>query len=84
MNPTTTIANDAWREDALCRQTDPELFHPEVGGTAVPAKQTCMACPVRPDCLDYAIDTRQQWGIWGGVGQKELRRLIRARQAEAA
>ncbi|MDP5310456.1 WhiB family transcriptional regulator [Streptomyces poriferorum] len=74
--------NDTWREDALCRQTDPEIFHPEVGGTAAPAKRTCMACEVRRSCLDYAVEAGEQWGIWGGLGQPELRRLIRARRVD--
>lgn len=75
--------NNDWQEDALCRQTDPEIFHPEVGGTAAPAKRTCMTCPVRAECLEYAVDTGQRDGIWGGLGPKELRRLVRARRAEA-
>ena len=74
----------AWRDSALCAQTDPEAYYPEVGGSAVPAKRTCMACPVRAACLDYAVATGQRWGVWGGLGQKELRRLIRSRQGEAA
>ncbi|MEU1433986.1 WhiB family transcriptional regulator [Streptomyces sp. NPDC005786] len=71
-----------WRADALCAQTDPEAHYPEVGGTTAPAKRTCMECPVRPQCLDYAVEAGEQWGVWGGVGQRELRRLIRVRQAE--
>ncbi|WP_405699139.1 WhiB family transcriptional regulator [Streptomyces sp. NBC_01383] len=76
MNDTT------WKGDALCAQTDPEVHFPEAGGTSRNAKRTCMACPVRPNCLDYAVDTEQYWGVWGGLGQDELRRLIRARRAE--
>ncbi|MYX14448.1 hypothetical protein GTY67_13680 [Streptomyces sp. SID8374] len=53
-----SIAHDTWREDALCRQTDPELFMPDVGGTAAPAKRICLACPVRRPCLDYAVDSQ--------------------------
>lgn len=71
-----------WREDALCRQVDPDLFMPEVGGSTTEARRTCMACEVRRQCLDYAVDTAQHWGVWGGLGQQELRRLIRARRAE--
>ncbi|WP_078878724.1 WhiB family transcriptional regulator [Streptomyces sp. NRRL B-24720] len=76
--------SERWREDALCRQTDPNLFHPAPGCSPAPAKRTCMACPVRPECLDYALDTRQHWGVWGGLDQNELRRLNRARRAQAA
>ncbi|MEU8623244.1 WhiB family transcriptional regulator [Streptomyces sp. NPDC048669] len=72
----------AWRDDALCQQTDPELFMPEVGGSASDAKRTCMACEVRRQCLDYAVAAGEQRGVWGGLGQPELRRLIRARRAE--
>ena len=71
-----------WRADALCAQTDPEAHYPEAGGTAAPAKRTCMACPVRRACLEHAITAGEEYGIWGGVGQQELRRLIRARRAE--
>lgn len=76
--------NEPWREDALCQQTDPELFHPEPGGNTQPAKQTCMACIVRSQCLDYALRTEQFWGIWGGLDQTELRRRIRVRRMGAA
>jgi WhiB family redox-sensing transcriptional regulator len=78
------ILNDTWREDALCRQTDPELYFPERGGNTRDAKETCMACEVRTQCLDFALDTGQNHGIWGGVSERELRRLARARRAEAA
>jgi WhiB family transcriptional regulator, redox-sensing transcriptional regulator len=66
-----------WRERAACRGpgVDPELFFPEQGGSAKPAKQVCHRCPVRADCLDYAIATRQQFGIWGGLSEQERRRL---------
>ncbi|RAJ54894.1 WhiB family redox-sensing transcriptional regulator [Streptomyces sp. KhCrAH-43] len=74
--------NTEWRESALCAQTDPESHYPEAGCSTAPAKRTCMACPVRRDCLEHAIQAEEQHGIWGGVGQQELRRLIRARRAE--
>lgn len=76
--------NDTWREDALCQQVDPEIFMPEVGGSTADAKRTCMACTVRRDYLDYAVEAGERWGVWGGLGQQELRRLVRARRAEAA
>lgn len=75
------MSNDSWRENALCRQTDPEAFFPEPGESTAQAKQTCMACVVRTSCLDYALDTGQAHGIWGGHGSTELRRLIQARRA---
>lgn len=78
------IPNDSWREDALCRQTDAELFFPERGGSSRDAKDVCLSCEVQPECLDFALDTNQTHGIWGGVSERELRRLHRARRAEAA
>lgn len=78
------MSGNAWREDALCRQTDPELFHPEAGANAADARHTCMACPVRQECLEFALDTEQFWGIWGGLSQNELRRRVRIRRAAAA
>jgi WhiB family redox-sensing transcriptional regulator len=66
-----------WRERAACRRpgVDPEWFFPEQGGTTRPAKRICQQCPVRVDCLDYAIATRQQFGVWGGLSERERRRL---------
>lgn len=72
----------SWRADALCAQTDPEAHYPEAGGTSTAAKRTCMACPVRAACLEHAIEAGEEYGVWGGVGQQELRRLIRARRAQ--
>ena len=76
-------ADYTWRGDAICRDTDPELFFP-VGTTGQAllqidrAKQVCGECPVQPDCLQYALDTNQDAGIWGGTSEEE-RRSIRRR-----
>ncbi|MGN6089035.1 MAG: WhiB family transcriptional regulator [Actinomycetes bacterium] len=79
--------DDDWRHLGLCTQEDPELFFPVgTGPEAIEqtrrAKAICDRCPVREPCLDYAIATRQQNGVWGGQSEEELRRLIR-RQARA-
>ena len=76
--------SQTWEDDALCAQTDPEAFHPRPGGTSRPAKKVCDRCSVRPECLEYAISTEQRFGVWGGVSQQELRRLVQARHGEAA
>lgn len=73
-----------WQDSALCGQTDPEAFHPQPGGTSRPAKKICSRCEVRTQCLQYAVETGQRFGIWGGVGQKELRRLVQEREEAAA
>lgn len=74
----------AWTVDALCAQTDPEVFFPEKSGTTKPAKRICDGCPVRQQCLDYALDNEEPFGIWGGLSVRERRALIRARREAAA
>lgn len=65
-----------WRERGLCAQTDPEAFFPEMGGSTRPAKRVCEGCEVRDDCLAYALEHNERFGIWGGTSEKE-RRLLR-------
>ena len=69
----------AWQADALCAQTDPEAFFPEKGGSTREAKRVCEACDVRQECLDYAMANDERFGIWGGLSERERRRLRRAR-----
>ena len=64
-----------WRELAACRGADLNLFFPERGESAGPARQVCAACPVRQPCLDYAITNRITHGIWGGLTERERRAL---------
>ena len=72
-----------WREEATCRADDAaEVFFPggDRGQTKAmtdAAKLVCRACPVRIDCLWYAIETRQEYGVWGGATEPERRRLAR-------
>ena len=81
-------ADYSWREHALCRDTDPELFFP-VGttGTALvqiaQAKRVCGECAARVDCLDFALTTNQDSGIWGGLSEEERRAIRRRRAARA-
>lgn len=78
-------ADYSWRSLAVCRGTDPDLFFP-VGTTGnalvqiARAKDVCFECPVRIECLDYAIATNQDSGIWGGLDE-EQRRAIRRQNA---
>jgi WhiB family transcriptional regulator, redox-sensing transcriptional regulator len=75
----------SWRELAACRTADPELFFP-IGKTGPAigeiqrAKAVCASCPVRERCLTFALDTRQDFGIWGGLDDDERRVLHRARR----
>lgn len=69
-----------WTVDALCAQTDPEIFFPGKGGTTRAAKEVCAECPVRAKCLAYALeheDGNSVWpGVYGGLSVNE-RKLLR-------
>jgi WhiB family transcriptional regulator, redox-sensing transcriptional regulator len=67
----------AWQDRALCAQTDPEAFFPEKGGSTREAKKVCRACEVRTECLEYALEHDERFGIWGGLSERERRRLKR-------
>lgn len=64
-----------WQSEALCAQTDPEAFFPEKGGSTRDAKRVCGACNVRSECLEYALTNDERFGIWGGLSERERRRL---------
>lgn len=66
-----------WQRDALCAQTDPEAFFPEKGGSTREAKSVCAACSVKAECLEYALLNDERFGIWGGLSERERRRLRR-------
>jgi WhiB family transcriptional regulator, redox-sensing transcriptional regulator len=67
----------SWQERALCAQTDPEAFFPEKGGSTREAKKICTGCEVRSECLEYALSKDERFGIWGGLSERERRRLKR-------
>lgn len=66
-----------WQSDALCAQTDPEAFFPEKGGSTRDAKRICTSCDVRAQCLEYALHNDERFGIWGGLSERERRKLKR-------
>ena len=74
---------DSWREVALCRDTDPDLFFP-IGSTGPAldqidaAKEVCAICPAREPCLEFALATNQESGVWGGTSEDERRKLRRS------
>lgn len=70
----------AWWADGLCAQVDPGLFFPDKGGSTREAKAVCAACPVRAECLEYALAHDERFGIWGGTSERERRRLKRGAQ----
>ena len=69
---TTTYS---WQERSLCAQTDPEAFFPEKGGSTREAKKVCVGCEVRAECLEYALANDERFGIWGGLSERERRKL---------
>lgn len=77
-------ADLSWQQDALCAQVDADLWFPEKGGSTREAKKVCLSCDVRADCLEYALDGDERFGIWGGMSERERRRMKRARQDGAA
>lgn len=64
-----------WMVRGLCAQTDPEAFFPEKGGSTREAKRTCLSCAVRGECLTYALEHGERFGIWGGTSERERRRM---------
>lgn len=74
------MRSTSWMSQAGCKSVNPELFFP-LGSSDAPdwqiarAKRICSSCPVRNDCLAYAVDTAQKYGIWGGLTELERRRL---------
>ena len=72
-----TPEDPGWQERALCAQTDPEAFFPEKGGSTREAKRICTTCEVRSECLEYALEHDERFGIWGGLSERERRRLKR-------
>ncbi|MBG6239569.1 WhiB family redox-sensing transcriptional regulator [Mycetocola sp. CAN_C7] len=65
----------SWQTDSLCAQTDPEAFFPEKGGSTRDAKRICTSCEVRSQCLEYALENDERFGIWGGLSERERRKL---------
>jgi WhiB family transcriptional regulator, redox-sensing transcriptional regulator len=78
LEPAAAPEDLTWQDDALCAQVDPEIFFPEKGGSTREPKRVCRACEVRAECLEYALEHQERFGIWGGFSERERRRLKRA------
>lgn len=72
-----------WRALGACRGIDPAIFFPERGESCVEAKAVCAGCPVRGECLDFALDVGEHFGIWGGTSERERQRMRRGRRGPA-
>jgi len=79
----TTFDPDHWRPDAACRDLDTAVFFPETNEQIATAKAACASCPVRTACLEFAVITRQDDGVWGGLDENERKRERRRRQEAA-
>lgn len=77
------MKSQAWREQGLCKGVDPEIFYPVSDEDGDEAKAICADCPVRIQCLEYALIARERDGIWGGCTERERRRIIRQRRRAA-
>jgi len=71
-----------WQERANCLGVDPDLFFPERGASTREAKGVCRGCEVKDECLEYALAHGEKFGIWGGLSERERRRVRRARALE--
>jgi len=77
--PIEVTAADSWQDLANCLGVDPDLFFPERGASTREAKEVCRGCVVREDCLEYALANGEKFGIWGGMSERERRRIRRQR-----
>ncbi len=68
-----------WQERSNCLGVDPDLFFPERGASTKEAKAVCAGCEVKLECLEYALAHGEKFGIWGGMSERERRRLRRQR-----
>ena len=82
------LGERSWQGQANCLGVDPDLFFPERGASTREAKGGCRGCDVREECLEYALVNGEKFGIWGGLSERERRRIRRqrtlARQADGA
>jgi WhiB family redox-sensing transcriptional regulator len=82
--PTLTHIDASWRRHGACRGLDPDMFFPQTDEEAGPAKAVCAGCGVRERCLDHALGYRERDGVWGGMTERERRRIIRQRRRRSA
>ncbi|HVF54052.1 MAG TPA: WhiB family transcriptional regulator [Actinomycetota bacterium] len=68
-----------WQTHARCAEVEPEIFFPERGGSSKAARSVCNNCAVSAQCLEYALNNKEQFGIWGGTSERERRRLRKER-----
>ena len=82
--PGDLFASPAFMDLGSCRGMDPDIFFPDRGESLAPAKAVCAECIVRDECLEFALDQGERFGVWGGTSERERRKLRRARREAAA
>lgn len=78
-----SIADQAWKKEGICAQSDPDSFFPSVGEPSAQQKKICFSCPVQSQCLEEALEGNEQWGIWGGYSPRERREIKSKRRSVA-
>ena len=78
----TDFADTTWMSHGNCAHRDPSMFFPSDGVGVEIARKACEGCPVKTQCLEYAIAERIDHGVWGGTSERERRRIIKARARE--
>lgn len=73
----------SWRDFAACKDFNPEMFFPKRGASTREARAICDDCPVKDLCLEYALETRQIAGIWGGCSNRDRASILRQRRRDA-
>jgi len=71
-----------WRVDGKCNGVDPDLFFPKRGESTSEAKKVCASCPVKSECLEFALATSEKYGIWGGKSERERRQIRKQRNEQ--
>jgi len=74
----------SWMQQGKCRELPPETFFPSDGVGVEVARRICADCPVKEPCLEYALVSRIEHGVWGGASERERRRIARRRRGLAA
>lgn len=74
------VPESTWMHRAVCRGLSSELFYPDDKCGSEAAKLVCSACPVRAECLEYALELHERWGVWGGTSEHERRRIAARRR----
>ncbi len=75
----TDESNHSWQDQANCLGANPDLFFPEKGASQREAREVCAECVVRSECLEFALQNGEKFGIWGGFSERERRRIRRQR-----